>query len=93
MADGAVDIDGVTARAADQMVVVVTHPVLVAGWRSGRLDPAKETLVDQDAEGVVHALAGNGADLGADPFGNVVSGSVRKIRNRPQNCQALSRDL
>jgi hypothetical protein len=39
------------------MVVVVADPVLVASGRAGGLDAPDETLLGEDAEGVVHRLA------------------------------------
>src|SRR4051794_7479694 len=73
-ADRAVDVDGATAAAADEVVVVVVDPVLVAGRRPGRLDPADESLVGQRAQRVVDRLPGDRPDLGPhDPL-DVVGG-------------------
>src|SRR6266545_7970187 len=44
-ADGAVDVDHPVAGSADEMVVIVANPVLVAGRRPGGLDPPEEPLV------------------------------------------------
>src|ERR687892_320793 len=62
-ADCAVDVDHTAAGAADQVMVVVTHPILVAGRRPVGLDAPDEALVEHDAESVVHGLTGDGADL------------------------------
>jgi hypothetical protein len=75
------------------MVMVVAGPVLVARRRPGGLDAPDETLVGQDAEGIVHCLAGDDTDLGPHSRGDVVRRGVRTTRNRRQNGQPLSRDL
>ena len=56
----AVDVDGDAAAAADEVVVVVVDPVLVASRRARRLDAPDESLLGQDAEGVVDRLARDG---------------------------------
>ena len=76
LADRAVDVEHGAAASTDQVMVVVTDSILVAGRRSGRLDPADEVLVDQDAERVVHRLAGDRADDGADVVGQLVGRGV-----------------
>ena len=45
------------------------------------------------AEGVVHRLAGDGADLGPHDLVDVVGGAVRPVGHRPQHGQTLGRDL
>ena len=52
-----------------------------------------DALVGEDAEGVVHRLAGDGADLGPHDLVDVVRGAVRPAGHRPQHRQALGRDL
>src|SRR5262245_54154455 len=66
VADGAVHIDRVSAGATDQVVVVVANAILVECRRAGGLDAPEESLLDQHAEGVVHRLSRDGADLGAN---------------------------
>ena len=51
LADGAVDVDDRAAGAADEVVVVVADPQLVAGGGAGRLDPADEASLGQGARG------------------------------------------
>ena len=92
VADGAVDVDHATARAADEVVVVVADPVLVPRRRPGRLDAPQQPGVGERAEGVVHRLARDGADLGADDPVDVVGGAVRPFGHGPQDGQALSGD-
>jgi hypothetical protein len=92
-ADCAVDIDHPAASAAGQVVVVVTGPTLEARRRPGGLDAPNETLLGKDAEGVVHRLTGDDADLGPYGLGDVVRSAVRLTRYRRQNRQALGRDL
>ena len=92
-ADRAVDVDHAAADAADQMVVVVADPILEASRRPGGLDAPDETLGDQDAEGVVHRLERDGADLGPDDLGHAVGRDVGLTRDGPQDSQSLGRDL
>ena len=73
--------------------MVVADPVLVARRGPGGLDAPDEAFVGQDAEGVVHRLAGDDADLGPYDLGDVVRRAVRSTGHRRQNGQALSRDL
>ena len=91
--DRAVDVDHPAARAADQVVVVVAGPTLVPRRRPGGLDAPDEAPVGQDAEGVVHRLAGDDADLGPHGPGDVVRRAVRSTGHRRQNGQSLRRDL
>jgi hypothetical protein len=91
--DRAVDVDHAAARTADQVVVVVADPVLMARRRPGRLDAPDQALFDQDAEDVVHRLAGDDADLSPYDPGDGVRRDVRSTRHRRQNGQALRRDL
>src|SRR5256885_553654 len=53
VADSAVDVDRFSARAADQVVVVVTDTILVEGRRPGGLDAPDESLLDQHPKSVV----------------------------------------
>jgi hypothetical protein len=91
--DRTVNVDHPAAGAADQVVVVVAGPVLVACRRPGGLDAPDETLVCEDGKGVVHRLAGDDTDLGANGLGDIVRRAVRSTRHRRQHGQALSRDL
>jgi len=75
------------------MVVIVTHPILVAGRRPRRLDPPDKALVGQQAEGIVYGLSGDGADLGPHRLGDVVRGAVRSTGHGAQDGQTLRRDL
>ena len=53
VADGTVDVDRFSARATDQVVVVVPDTILVEGRRPGGLDAPDETLLGQHLKGVV----------------------------------------
>ncbi len=79
--------------AADEVVVVVAHPVLVPRRRSGGLDASQEPGVGERAEGVVHGLARDGADLGADDPVDVVGGAVGPLGHGSQDGEPLGRDL
>ena len=63
LANSAVDVEHRAAAPADQVVVVVADPVLVASCRASRLDPADQVLVDQDAERVIDRLPRDRAEL------------------------------
>lgn len=91
--DCAVDIDHPAAGATDQVVVVVAGAAFVPCRRPGRVDAPNQTLFGENAEGVVHRLAGNGADLLPDGRDDVVRGAVRSTRHCRQNGKALSSDL
>ncbi len=91
--NGAIDVKHQSAVTTDQVVMVVTDSLLVAGRRPGRLDTPDEALVDQNAEGVVHPLARDGTDLGPDHLRYIVCGAVRSFGHRPQDGQPLGRDL
>ena len=78
-----VDVDGLAAGATDQVVVVVTDAVLIAGSRPGRLDASEQAIVDQDAKSVVHPLTRDRTNLGSHGLGYVVCRAVRSIRDRP----------
>jgi hypothetical protein len=75
------------------MVMVVANPVFEPGRRPGRLNAANEALSDQQAERVVYRLQRDGADVGPDRVGNAVRCDMWLTGHRPQNRQALSRDL
>ena len=93
VADRAVDVDRPSADAADEVVMVVSNPVLEARRRPGGLDASEEALVGQDSEGVVHRLARDGADLGPHDLSDLVRRAVRSSGHRPQDGQTLGRDL
>jgi hypothetical protein len=93
VADGAIDIYCFSARATDQVVVVVPNSILVKGRRSGGLDAPNESLLDQHPKGVVHRLSRDGADLGANVLGDLVGRAVGPTRHHPQHGETLGRDL
>jgi hypothetical protein len=59
---GAVDVEGGAAGAADEVVVVVADPGLVARRVPGRLDAADQAGRSEGTEHVVHRLHGDAAD-------------------------------
>jgi type IV secretory pathway protease TraF len=58
-ADGAIDVVHQIAPSANEMVMVVSNPVLVAGNRSCGLYATHEVLLDEDPKCVVHGLTGD----------------------------------
>src|SRR5207237_9433239 len=81
------------AGSADEVVMVVANPVLVASRRPGGLDAPEEALLGENAEGVVHRLAGHGTELGPHDLVDVVRGAVWSAGHRPQHSHPLGRDL
>jgi hypothetical protein len=69
-ADGAVDIGGQAAVAADDVVVIVPHPRFVSSGVAGGLDAPNEAGDLQRMEIVVHGLSGKGAEPLASRVGN-----------------------
>ena len=92
VADGAIDIHGLAAAPADQMVVVVADPVLVKGGGAGRLDPPDEPAFHQHAERVIDRLFGNRADARPDILGDRIGRGMLPFRDRPHHGQTLGRD-
>ena len=90
--DGAIDIIGFSAGAADQMVMVVPDPIFIKGGRTRGLNAADETLFDQHSKGIVNRLLRNGPNVGADVLGDRVHRAVRPVRDGLQHGQALGRD-
>jgi hypothetical protein len=89
----AIDVDRLTARSTDQVVVVVPHTMLITSGRSGWLDTPQEALAHQNAESVVHPLTRDGTDLASHRLGHLVGGAVGLIGHGPQDGQTLGRDL
>ena len=73
--------------------MIVAHSILVPRRGSGRLDPADEILVHQDAKCVVHSLSGDRPDDGPDVIGEFVSRDVRTGRHRSHDSQPLGGHL
>ena len=73
--------------------MVVTHPILVARCRPGRLNAPDQTPVGQHADRVIHRSLRDGADVGPDEFEHIFRGEMSPARHRPQDGQALRGDL
>ena len=89
----AVDVHRVAASAADEVVVVVIDPVLVAGRRTCRLDTPDQAAIGQNAQGVVHRLTGDCADLTAYHLFDLVSRPVGPAGHGAEHGQTLRRHL
>jgi hypothetical protein len=63
--DGAVDIFDRSADPADDVMVVVPNPRLVAGWGARRLDPPDEVTLGEDPQNVIDGLGRDRAVVGA----------------------------
>lgn len=92
-ADRAVDIHHPAAGATDQMMVVVTSPVLVARGRPRGLDAADEALLGEECEGIVDGLTGYDPDPGSHRRGHVIRGGMRPTRHRREHGESLGCDL
>jgi hypothetical protein len=66
-------------------MVLVSDPIFVKRWRSGRLNATEDPLLGQDREGVVHRLSRDGTDLGANVFQDFVRPAVGPSKYRPQH--------
>ena len=75
------------------MVVIVADPIFEASRRSSGLNAPDQPLGDQEAQGVIHRLQGDGTNLGPDDFGHGVGRDVGLTRDRPQDRQPLGGDL
>jgi hypothetical protein len=93
LAHGAIDVDRLAACATNEMVVIIADAVFIASRRTGRLNPADEALLGQHAEGVVHRLARDRAEFGADHVGNIIRRRVRPCGYRANHGQPLGGDL
>lgn len=89
----AIDVDDVTALATDEVVMVVAHAVLVESWRANWLNSTDQTLVDQEAEGVVHRLARDCSDVGLRCLGDVFRCAVGLVGHRSENGEPLRGDV
>jgi hypothetical protein len=86
-ADGAVDIDGAPAVAADEVVMVVADSGLEERSTSGRLDPAHEPGAVKGAHDVVHSLRRQRADPFACAFFDLLDRDVGwKLIKDAENC-------
>jgi len=90
---GTVDVEHDAAFAADEVVMVVPHPILVPCDRSGRLNAAHQVLLDKDAEGVVDGLTGDRTNAGPDVLGQFLRRGVGPGSNRVEHGEPLRGDL
>jgi hypothetical protein len=92
-ADGAVDVHHAPAGSADQVVMVVADAVFESRRRSRGLNAPEQTRGDQHAQGVVHRLQRDRANLRPDGLGHGVGRDVRLSSHRAQHRQPLGRHL
>ena len=92
-ADGTIDVIHQIAPSANEMVMVVSNPVLVAGNRSCGLYPTQEVFLNEDPKSVVYGLTGDRSQLVANGFRDVLSGDVWVASNGFHHGDALSGDL
>lgn len=82
-----------TTGPANDVVVIVIHPVLVPRRRTRRLDTPDEAIVGQNAQSVVHRLTRHSSDISPYDLFDLVCRAVRPGGDRPQDGQTLSRYL
>jgi hypothetical protein len=75
------------------VVVIVADAIFKAGRRSGGLNTPEEPFGDQQRQGVIYRLQGDGANLRPDDLGDGVGRDVRLAGDRPQDRQSLGGDL
>jgi len=86
----AVYIHHAAADATDEMVMVVTDTILVAGRRARWLNTSDEVRCDQDIKCVVHRLQRNRADFCANGARDDIRRDVRSPGDRPEHRNSLS---
>ena len=84
--DAAVHVADGSTSAADQVMMVVADPRLVAGDRTGRLDTPNDASRGQGGQDVVHRLAGHLRQSESDSTENGVGVGVRMGVHRLQHC-------
>ncbi len=87
--DRAIDVKNGPTSSADQVMVVVPHPVFIPGWRTRRLDSAHQMLGHQNGQRVVHGLARNRPNRRPHILSQFVGGGVRMGRHCAQGGQPL----
>ncbi len=87
--DCTIDVDRGATAAADEMVMVVVNPTLVASRGARRLDPPDEAFVGQGAQCVVDRLTRDGPDLGPHEVFDLVRRCMRPACHHAQNGQTL----
>ena len=92
-ADRAIDVNHDAASSANQMVVVVTNPILVPGRGAIGLDPAHQVFLDKGGECVVDRLTRYRADDRPNGVGQFVCGCMRMGRYCVHRCQPLGSHL
>ena len=92
-AHGTVDVDHGVAPATYEMVVVVGHPVLVAGRRAAGLNASQQALVGEGAKHVVNRLTGDGPQLRSRLGVQLVGTRVGPMGHRLHYGQSLGGDL
>lgn len=73
--------------------MVVAHAIFVASQRPGGLNAPDKPLFHERPQCVVDSLPRNGADFGANFFGDFISRAMRPPRNGTHDRQSLCGDL
>lgn len=93
LTNSTVDVEHNLATAADQMVVIVPHPIFETRWGSSWLNTSDETFFGKDPEGVIYGLTRNRADDGSHIFCQVIGSGVRPVSDRLHDRQPLRSNL
>lgn len=91
MASRTIDVDRLSAAAADQVVVIIANPVLVEGRRTRGLNAPNQPLFDEHPKRIVDRLPGNRTNAAANILRDGIRRAMRPLRYRPQHRQALGR--
>lgn len=89
----AVNVYGAATGAANDVMVVVIDPDLIASRRTRRLDAPDEVIFGQDAQRVIDRLTRDGADVGPYQLLYVLRGPVRPAGHSSHDGQSLSGHL
>ena len=91
--DRTIDVEHDATTSADEMVMVVTDAVFVAGSGPRRLDAPNQVLVDEQRNRVVHRLTRDRPDHSPNFVGQLVGGGVAARRYGTHDRQPLSSHL
>jgi hypothetical protein len=89
----AINVNERTATSTNQVMVIVTHPILKQCWRANWLDTSQYAFFHEHRQCVVYRLPRDRADLRSSRFRDTIGGDMGMGRDRSQNRQTLGGDL
>ena len=84
-----IDIDHLSAASTDQVMVIITYPILIPRRRSRRLNPPNQTMLRQSPQSIVNCLTRNRPNLRPHVFRQIIRRAMRTPRHRPQHRNPL----